>query len=125
MVELRFPMEISWSLLALRIKEAKSFPVSIFIAGCVKKASVICRKYCDDVGLCVTVTPTNYIYTNGEEEGIIIGLINYPRFPSQSRDIVSKAGSLAQKLLDELEQQSCTIQTPDLTIWISNRPEDN
>lgn len=41
----------------------------------------LCQKHVDKIGLCVTVTETDYIYTNGSEKGVIVGLINYPRFP--------------------------------------------
>jgi hypothetical protein len=109
----------------LKIAETVSYPVSIFIAGDSSKAADVCREYCDFVGLCVTITDTKYIYTGGEEEGVIVGLINYPRFPSNARTITTQASLLAHKLLDNLGQESCTIQTPDKTIWLSNRPQDN
>jgi ferredoxin len=64
----------------------------------IEDAYKICQDYCDTVGLCVTVTPTKYIYKNGEEDGIIIGLINYPRFPSTPFDIETTA----QKRKNEL-----------------------
>jgi ferredoxin len=109
----------------LKITDTSSYPVSIFIAGDIDKAAAICREHCDQVGLCVTVTPTKYVYTGGEEDGVIIGLINYPRFPALPRQLIEKAGTLAHKLIERMEQESCTIQAPDITIWISNRPEDN
>lgn len=62
-------------------KTCTSYPVSIFMAGDYNAAREICRAYCDEVGYCVTVTPTSYVYTGGEESGFIVGLINYPRFP--------------------------------------------
>ncbi len=68
------------------VNAAPSCPVSIFIAGDYDKAHEICRAHCDAVGLCVTVTATSYIYTGGEEAGVIVGLINYPRFPSEPAD---------------------------------------
>lgn len=42
----------------------------------------VCQGYCNGAGLCVTVTPTKFIYTKRWEPGCIVGLINYPRFPS-------------------------------------------
>ena len=43
-----------------------------------------CQIICNRVGLCVTVTPTKYIYTGGCENGAIVGLINYPIFPGSA-----------------------------------------
>lgn len=103
------------------IKAVSSYPVSIFIAGDVNLAKTICREFCDREGLCVTVTPTTYVFTGGEEDGVIIGLINYPRFPTEPGQLQRTAAALAQELREKLEQTSFTIQTPELTTWSSWR----
>ncbi|HEX8413388.1 MAG TPA: hypothetical protein VF637_05815 [Sphingomicrobium sp.] len=104
--------------------EVASYPVSIFIAGSVWDAESACRDFCDEVGFCVTVTETNYCFTGGEEAGVIVGLINYPRFPAEPWEIRNRATDLAALLCDRLKQQSYTIQTPEKTVWISHREED-
>ena len=63
------------------IKQAPSFPVTIYIAGRYPKAIKVVEKYCNEVGYCVTIKPTLYVYKGGEEHGVEVGLINYPRFP--------------------------------------------
>ncbi len=98
-----------------------SYPVSIFIAGDYRTAQDICRAYCDEVGFCVTVTATSYVYTGGEEPGVIVGLINYPRFPSSPFEIATKAKALADRLREGLDQDSFTLQYPDRTVWHSWR----
>lgn len=103
------------------IKQAKSFPVTIFIAGDYNTATSVLREYCDEVGYCVTLKETNYIYTGGEENGIEVGLINYPRFPADSATIIQKAREIAERLREQLNQESFSIQTPDDTIWVSYR----
>lgn len=75
--------------------------------------------------MCVTVTPTKYVYTGGDEDGVIVGLINYPRFPKYFHDLFSIAEELAEKLCIDLGQQSYSIDTPKETFWYSYRPEDN
>lgn len=105
-------------------KEVPSYPVSIFIAGEYDRTVQHCNDFCDYHGLCVTVTPTEFVYTGGREKGSIIGLINYPRFPSTPEAIFARAEELALSLLEHLRfppQQSCTIQAPDKTLWISFR----
>jgi hypothetical protein len=99
-----------------------SYSISIFIAGDVQSAETICRAYCNEVGLCVTVTPTNYIYTGGSQSGVIVGLINYPRFPATPDEIWAKAEALGRRLLAGLYQESFTIQSPDKTVWFDGRP---
>lgn len=101
-----------------------SYPVSIFIAGEPWRAQQICRDFCDAVGLCVTVTETAYCFTGGREQGVIVGLINYPRFPAGPTSIWERAEQLASVLCERLAQQSYTIQAPDKTVWISHREAD-
>lgn len=109
----------------MKCVEVASYPVSIFIAGRAADIEDQCRTYADEVGFCVTVTPTTFIYTGGEEEGYIVGLINYPRFPSTPDLIWKHAKMLAERLRLEAGQESYTIQAPDKTIWFSFRAEDN
>ncbi len=103
----------------MNINSVDTFWVSIFIGGDEATAKQVCREYCTEVGLCVTVEPINYIYSYGEESGVKIGLINYPRFPDTEEGIFGKAESLSHLLLEMLCQRSFTIMTPDKTIWHS------
>lgn len=103
--------------------EAPSYPVSIFIAGAALHAEAICQRYCDEIGFCVTITRTVYRYTDGHDDGVIVGLINYPRFPAEPAEIFEHAETLAVRLVHGLRQQSASIQAPDKTVWISFRDE--
>lgn len=94
----------------------------IFIAGDIEQAKQVCREYCFAVGLCVTVEPVTYIYTGGEEVGVRVGLINYPRFPSDSEQIGQHAANLANQLMIRLCQHSYSIAGPETTYWHSRRP---
>lgn len=97
--------------------------VDIFIAGDLDQAKHVCREYCFEVGLCVTVEPVDYIYTGGEEAGVRVGLINYPRFPSDAATIFGRAKDLADRLMVRLCQHSYSIVGPETTTWVSRRPE--
>ena len=87
------------------------------------KATAICQKYCDDIGLGLTLTDTTFIYTKGNEPGLIVGLINYPRFPAEKKDIREKAIALARNLLSELNQQRLSVVFSDSTIMLER--DDN
>jgi hypothetical protein len=102
-----------------------AYKCEIFICGDIEQARQICRTYCDQVGLCVTVKAADYIYTGGSESGIVVGLINYGRFPTAHELIRAKAVDLGHVLLRELNQQSFTVQDNYNSMWFSNRPEDN
>lgn len=86
----------------------------------IEEAEAICQQYCDDIGLCVSVTPTRYIYTNGNEPGCMVGLINYPRFPSTPEEIFGRAMVLAEKLMLALGQYRVTVIAPDRVEMLSN-----
>lgn len=102
-------------------KECPSYPISIFIAGSAKDAGLIVRGYCDDNGFCVTVTETRYVYKGGFNFGVIIGLINYPRFPLNPDELWAHAEKIGALLCRRLNQESYTIQAPDKTVWFSHR----
>lgn len=104
--------------------EASSYPISIFMAGDASAATDYARRFCDEQGLCVTITPTTYAYTGGQKPGFVVGLINYPRFPSSSDELWSIAEALAAYLRERLYQDSYTIQAPNRTVWFSHRAED-
>ena len=68
---------------------------------------------------CLTVTPTQYIYVGGREEGYAIGFINYPRFPAPPADIKSSALKLARWLVTLLRQCRASVVLPEETIMIT------
>jgi len=78
----------------------------------------LCQEYCDCIGLCVTVTPTYFIYTGGKKDGCFVGLINYPRFPSSSEDILKKTFDLAYILKVKFNQNRVSIICNDKTYMI-------
>ena len=80
----------------------------------------ICQSFCDEVGLCVTITPTEFVYTNGNENGCIVGLINYPRFPNTELNIRETAIKLGTKLLFLFNQKRLSIEFPDETVMLSD-----
>lgn len=100
---------------------ATTIRFDIFIAGDLEQAKQVCREYCFDIGLCVTVEPVDYIYTGGEEAGVRVGLINYPRFPGTADALMARADSLAQRLMERLCQHSYSIVGQDETVWFSRR----
>jgi len=97
--------------------------INIHMAGDVYVARQICRQYCMKVGLCVTVSLQNFIYTGGEEFGFVVGLRNYPRFPTTLEDLQDHAEMLVDLLVDGLHQHSAMIVGPEETLWVSRRKE--
>lgn len=104
------------------IKSAPSFYANIWIGGDAARAVQACREFCMNVPLCVTVTPTTFVYVGGAEEGVCVRLINYPRFPKEPAELQETAMALAEHLRIALCQHSYTIEGPSDTEWNSNRP---
>lgn len=95
--------------------------VKLYLSGPIDVAKQIIRAECLREGLCVTIEPTTFIYTGGEESGYVVGLLNYPRFPSAPDDMDARASDLMRKLLEGTHQHSALMVTPDATHWITHR----
>ncbi len=86
----------------------------------IEEVQNILQYYCDDVGLCVTLTPTKYIYQNGFEEGCIIGLINYPRYIMTNETIKRHAIKIGDMIRVTFKQYRVSVVCSDETILIGN-----
>ena len=109
----------------METKQEKSFFANIYLAGDVNIIKQACRQFCLEIGFCVTITETLFIYTGGEEFGVQIGCINYPRFPKTNDEVLKRAKELAEKCRTAACQQSYLIMTPEITIYDSNRDYEN
>ncbi len=78
----------------------------------------VVQDICNEDPICVTVTPTRFVYRNGSEPGAIIGLINYPRFPSTAEKLEERALTIATTLKDAFGQQRVSVMFPDKTIML-------
>lgn len=105
----------------MKLTCADTYLVYLYIAGDIDSAKRTIRKYCNppNQGLCVTLESLDFIYTFGAESGIRVGFLNYPRFPTQPEKLRENAERLACILLEELDQRSALLVTPDKTVWIS------
>lgn len=103
-------------------QEAATYTAAIYVAGPQADAERICREFVLR-GLCVTIEPVEFIYTGGQERGVRVGLINYPRFPADPDVIFAAAEELALVLIEGLHQHSASIVATDKTVWISRREQ--
>jgi len=89
------------------------------------KVRFICDRYVNEIKQCVTITPTEYHYVDGNEDGAIIGFINYPRFPKEGDEIIDRAFALAEKLMVGLDQKRVSVVTPFQTYMLENEEIDD
>lgn len=76
------------------------------------------QTYCNQVKLGLTLTQTEFIYVDGGEPGVIIGLINYPRFSVPIEEIKQRAIVIAQGLMELCHQERVSIVFSDDTIML-------
>lgn len=101
------------------MKICATYEVKIFIGGDLRAIEQACRRFCL-IGLCVSVSPTNFIYTGAAESGAVIHLFNYARFPAEPEVWDKRAMELAKYLLSECCQRSCTVMTPTESHYLEN-----
>lgn len=101
-------------------KQVKTYQVKIYLSGNLDIIKQTCREYCM-VGLCVTIQAVTFVYTGGEEFGVEIGLINYPRFPDTKENILNKAIELAALCRDKAFQHSFLVMDNEDTFYHSSR----
>ena len=104
-------------------KTVTTYWARIYMSGPIEVAKQAIRAECLRLGLCVTVEPTTFIYTGGEESGYVVGLINYPRFQSSPAEIENRARDLMLTLIDATHQHSGLLMTPDTTELFSRREQ--
>lgn len=104
------------------MKEVQTFTANIFLglkegyegkANNIEDVYSVCEEYCNTIGLCVTVSPTRFIYSDGYEDGCVVGIINYPRFPSTAEKITELAIKLAEILKEGFKQTRVSVVTSD------------
>lgn len=105
------------------MKTCESYTCKIWIAGDYADACRIVRQFCE-AGACFAVQPADYVYTMGQESGVCVTRINYPRFPATPKDILDQCKELAQALIAGLHQGSYTIETPYEMHFFSRRGEE-
>ena len=72
-----------------------SYFANIHMAGDISHCGQVISKYVRK-GACVHVIPLEYIYTGGRENGFMIGLISYPKFPKSNEEILIEATEIAE-----------------------------
>jgi hypothetical protein len=96
-----------------------TYQIKIYLSGSIEVAKQVIREHVLENPLCVTIKPTTFIYTGGEEQGYVVGLLNYPRFPTPPNELNVRADMLAELLLVKTFQRSALVVKPELTTYIT------
>lgn len=109
---------------AIISKDCPTHIIKIYIAGDKNLARQVLQEYVMR-GMCVSISDEEYIYTMGNETGIVVNLINYPRFPKSAKELLNEATELAHHLLEKLHQGSCTVADYCGETYFLTRREDD
>ncbi len=96
----------------------------IWIAGPIAEIERACAEFCTERGFCVAIEPVRYVYTGGREDGAVVTVLNYPRFPKSAGQVCSAAGELALFLIECVYQGSATVEGPRHSTFFSRRNDD-
>jgi hypothetical protein len=80
----------------------------------------VCDEWVNEVKDCVTITPTEFRYVDGSEDGVIVGYINYPRFPRTGMAITDRAIALGWRLKKAMKQIRVSVTTPVKTYLLED-----
>lgn len=111
------------------MKQIKSYNIQIWVGlrkgysdevHSLEDVRVICDSFVNEVKDCVTITPTEFRYVDGNEPGVIVGYINYPRFPRTPVEMGERALQLATALMVGLHQNRVSVVDPEWTYMLEN-----
>lgn len=107
----------------LSVHSVPTFTARIYIAGDYNSARDFARQWVSERGACWCLAPADYIYTGGEERGLVATLIHYPRFPRSNppEHITKEARDFGEALMHRLGQASFSLETPLETFWLTRR----
>lgn len=108
----------------MKTLQAPTHVIKIYIAGDRNLARQVLQKWVMR-GACVSISEEEYIYTMGNETGIVVNIINYPRFPKEPAELLWQAQELARHLLEEMYQGSCTIVDYNGESYFMSRRKDD
>jgi hypothetical protein len=99
-----------------------TYQATIYIAGDLVTARALLREEAYQQWLCVSLTPTEFVFTGAVESGVAIGFVNYPEVSSTPEKIFERAKDIATKLIPKMGQRSALVVGPDQTEWIFVQP---
>ena len=104
-----------------REEPASTWWARIYVGGDVAAAEMACRAAVFPQGLCVTIQPTRYIFAGGAEDGVEVGMIQYPPFPETEAALMAKAQALCRAIAEANHQWSATVVSSTGTVFLSRR----
>lgn len=101
-----------------------SWVVTLYMGGSVDDVKRLLALRAAKEGACWSVEPTEFIYSGGREQGVIVRQIAYARFPSEVGSAMQDMESLGTWLASETGQGSFSVVGPVESVFVSRRMFD-
>lgn len=107
-----------------RRRSCPSWTVTLYIGGEVAEVKRLLARRGAEIGACWSVEPTEFIYSGGREQGVVVRRIAYARYPSDAEDAMTEMERLGEMLARVTGQGSFTVIGPDESVFWSRRKGD-
>lgn len=101
-----------------------AWTVTLYIGGDVAEVKRLLARQASEIGACWSVEPTEFIYSGGREQGVIVRQIAYARFPSGAAEAMARMSETGEMLARVMGQGSFTVIGPDESVFRSRRKGD-
>jgi hypothetical protein len=101
----------------------KAWTVTLYIGGAAEIAKDELTRLAALEGACWSVEPTEFIYSGGREQGVIVRRIAYARFPVSVRQAQDEMLLIGYALMERLGQGSFSIVGSDESVFVTRRKE--
>ena len=106
------------------IKTCLPWAVTLYIGGSVEIAKDALAQEAALRGACWSVEPTEFIYSGGREQGVIVRQIAYARFPQSAEAAERDMLRVGHLLMERLGQGSFSVVGPLTSTFVSRRKGD-
>ena len=108
----------------VRVRECPSWTVTLYISGCIAEIRALLAREAAERGACWSVEPTEFIYSGGREQGVVVRRIAYARFPSSADEALRDMVVLGQRIMEATGQGSFSVIGPEKSVFVSRRLGD-
>lgn len=107
-----------------RVQTCPSWTVTLYIGGSVDAAKGALAQEAALRGACWSVEPTEFVYSGGREQGVIVRQIAYARFPQSAEDAERDMLHVGHLLMERLGQGAFSVVGPLTSTFVSRRKGD-
>jgi len=105
-------------------RECMAWMVTLYIGGALEEVRAILAREAAERGACWSIEPTEFIYSGGREQGVVVRQIAYARFPSTAEEAMHDMLVLGRRVMEATGQGSFSVIGPESSVFVSRRAGD-